>query len=227
LRRGALSFPDGAAENLDSHANVPRFGFRPIFYNSRCHIRAYRAFERAFVVAGLIRLDTGEPHLCLAEFTKRTADDPLLGKCLIFPHATPFEWLAWQYTQTESFNKKEPASGLARLLSTNRGNRPRLFTRVINNCASKFTLPFEFDRNVASRFHPGTGNHVNAISTQAQLGRSHLRQHSVSSFRFARTQGMADGSYRARSRTLAIPACKRAPGTNLPPTPNMPVKSGT
>jgi hypothetical protein len=127
-------------------------------------------------VAGLIRLDTGEPHLCLAEFTERTADNPLLGKRLIFPHATPFEWLAWQCTQTESFNKKEPASGLARLLSTNRGNRPRLFTRVINNCASKFTLPFEFDRNVAAefdrnvaaRFPPGTGNHVNAMSSQMQ-----------------------------------------------------------
>jgi hypothetical protein len=160
---------DGALKNLDGHADVPWFGFRPILHNSCCDVRAYRAFERAFVVAGLIRLDTGEPHLCLAEFTKRTADDPLLGKCLIFPHATPFEWLAWQYTQTESSNKKEPASGLARLLSTNRGNRPRLFMRVINNCASKFTLPFEFDRNVAARFHHGIGNHVNAMSSQAQL----------------------------------------------------------
>jgi hypothetical protein len=28
--------------------------------------------------------------------------------------------------------------------------------RVINNCASKFTLPFEFDRNVAARFHRET-----------------------------------------------------------------------
>jgi hypothetical protein len=146
-------------------------------------------------VAGLIRLNAGEPHLCLAEFTERTTDNPLLGKRLIFPHATPFEWLAWQYTQTESFNKKEPASGLARLFSTNRGNRPLLFTRVINNCASKFTLPFEFDRNVAARFPPGTGNHVNAMSTQAQLGGSHLRQHSVSSLRFTRTRGMNHGSY--------------------------------
>jgi hypothetical protein len=179
LRRGALSFPDGAAENLDSHANVPRFGFRPIFYNSRCHIRAYRAFERAFVVAGLIRLDTGEPHLCLAEFTKRTADNPLLGKCLIFPHATPFEWLARQYTQTESFNKKEPASGLARLLSTNRGNRPRLFTRVINNCASKFTLPFEFDGNVAARFPHETINHVNAMSSTDLWPRSGFRARDI------------------------------------------------
>ena len=59
-------------------------------------------------------------------------------------------------TRTEGLNKKEPASGLARLLSTNRGKRPRLFMCDINNCASKFTLPFEFDRNVAARFPPGT-----------------------------------------------------------------------
>lgn len=131
---------------------MPRFWFRPILHNSGCDVRAYRAFEGSFVVAGLIRLNAREPHLRLAEFTKRTADNPLLGKCLIFPHATPFEWLARQFTRPESFNKKEPASELARLLSTNRGNRPRLFMRVINNCASKFTLPFEFDRNVAARF---------------------------------------------------------------------------
>ena len=158
---------------------MPRFGFRPILHNSCCDVRAYRAFERPFVVTGLIRLNTSKPHLCLAEFTKRTADNPLLGKRLIFPHATPFEWLARQYTRTESFNKKEPASGLARLLSTNRGNRPRLFTRVINNCASKFILPSEFDRNVAARFHPGTGNHVNAMSSTVLWPRSGFRARDI------------------------------------------------
>jgi hypothetical protein len=56
------------------------------------------------------------------------------------------------YTQTEGFNKKEPASRLARLPFTNRGKRPRLFVRIRNNCASKINLPFEFDRNVAARF---------------------------------------------------------------------------
>ena len=175
MRRGALSCLDGALKNLDGRADVPRFGFRPILHNSCSDVRAHRAFERSFVVAGLIRLNTGEPHLCLAEFTKRTADNPLLGKCLIFPHATPFEWLARQFTRTENFNKKEPASGLARLLSTNHGNRPRLFMRVINNCASKFILPFEFDRNVAARFHPGTGNHVNAMSSTVLWPRSSFR----------------------------------------------------
>jgi hypothetical protein len=35
------------------------------------------------------------------------------------------------YTQTEGFNKKEPANRLARLLFTTRGKRPRLFVRIM------------------------------------------------------------------------------------------------
>jgi hypothetical protein len=61
----------------------------PIFHHLDCYIRANRAFKSAFIVVRLVRLDAGEPHLCLAEFAKRATDDPLLRKILILSHITP------------------------------------------------------------------------------------------------------------------------------------------
>ena len=76
-------------KNLDGHADAPWFRLRPILYNQYRDVWACRAFKRSLVVISLIRLNAGQPHLRLAEFTERTTDDPLLGKCLIFSHATP------------------------------------------------------------------------------------------------------------------------------------------
>ena len=146
--------PRAAIASLAVYASVPWLDLRPILYNPHRDVWAYRALKSSFVVICRIRLNISEPHLCLADFTKRTTDDPLLRKCLIFSHATTFCVVGVAYARTERLNKKEPASGLARLISTNRGSRPRLFMRVIDNCASKFRLPFEFDRNVAARFPP-------------------------------------------------------------------------
>jgi hypothetical protein len=52
-----------AAENLDSHADVPWFRLRPILYNPYRDVWACRAFKRSFVVIRLIRLNAGQPHL--------------------------------------------------------------------------------------------------------------------------------------------------------------------
>ena len=98
-----------AADNLDGHADVPWFRFRPILYNSYRDVWTCRAFERSFVVISLVRLNAGQPHLRLAEFTKRTTDDPLLGQYLIFSHATPFVWLAWHTHKLKvSIKKSRP-----------------------------------------------------------------------------------------------------------------------
>jgi hypothetical protein len=61
----------------------------PIFHHLDCYVRAHRAFKGTFIVVGLVRLDAGEPHLCLAGFAKRTTDDPLMRKILILSHTTP------------------------------------------------------------------------------------------------------------------------------------------
>jgi hypothetical protein len=61
----------------------------PIFHHLDCYIRANRAFKSTFIVVRLVRLDAGEPHLCLADFAKRATDDPLLRKILILSHTTP------------------------------------------------------------------------------------------------------------------------------------------
>lgn len=52
-----------AADNLDGHADVPWFRFRPILYNPYRDVWACRAFKRSFVVIRLIRLNAGQPHL--------------------------------------------------------------------------------------------------------------------------------------------------------------------
>ena len=61
----------------------------PIFHHLDCYIRTNRAFKSTFIVVRLVRLDAGEPHLCLADSTKRASDDPLLRKILILAHTTP------------------------------------------------------------------------------------------------------------------------------------------
>ena len=61
----------------------------PIFHHLDCYIRANRAFKSTFIVVRLVRLDAGEPHLCLADSAKRAIDDPLLWKILILSHTTP------------------------------------------------------------------------------------------------------------------------------------------
>ena len=61
----------------------------PIFHHLDCYIRANRAFKSTFIVVRLVRLDAGEPHLCLADFAKGATDDPLLRKILILSHTTP------------------------------------------------------------------------------------------------------------------------------------------
>ena len=81
-------------KNLDVRVNVPRFRFRPVLHDPYRDVWANRAFKRPFVVIRRIRLNISEPHLRLADFTKRTTDNPLLRKCLIFSHATTFVWLA-------------------------------------------------------------------------------------------------------------------------------------
>jgi hypothetical protein len=47
------------------------------------------------------------------------------------------------------------------------------YARYQQRCALKFTLPFEFDRNMAERFPPGTASmiHVTVIGTK-QTSRS-------------------------------------------------------
>ena len=61
----------------------------PIFHHLDCYIRANRAFKSTFIVVRLVRLDAGEPHLCLADLAKGATDDPLLRKILILSHTTP------------------------------------------------------------------------------------------------------------------------------------------
>ena len=61
----------------------------PIFHHLDCYIRTNRAFKSTFIVVRLVRLDAGEPHLCLADLAKRATDDPLLRKILILSHTTP------------------------------------------------------------------------------------------------------------------------------------------
>jgi hypothetical protein len=67
---------------------------RAILHDLHRDVGAHWTFKGALVVIGVIRLNTGEPHLRLAERAKRTPDNSLLGKYLIFSHATPFGWLA-------------------------------------------------------------------------------------------------------------------------------------
>jgi hypothetical protein len=77
---------------------------------------------------------------------------------LIFSHATPLSGWRGTHTRTEDFNKKESANELARLLTTNAWHSTKghvLFVRVINSAALEFTLPFEFDSNMAKRFPSG------------------------------------------------------------------------
>ena len=70
------------------------------------------------------------------------------------------------YTRTEDFNKKESANDFARLLSTDPWHSTKgqvLFMCVINNTARQSLLPFEFDRNMAERFPPGTASTIHVI----------------------------------------------------------------
>src|SRR5260221_3911764 len=56
---------------------------------------------------------------------------------------------------TQGFNKKESANELARLLFANQWHSTKfhVYTRYQQPYASKFKLPFEFDKNMAARFH--------------------------------------------------------------------------
>ena len=83
----------------------------PIFHHLDCYIRAYRAFKSAFIVARLVRLDAGEPQLCLAEFAKRPTDHSLLRKILILSHTSLFFWL-------RSFDRGFAAHGVNQALAT-------------------------------------------------------------------------------------------------------------
>jgi hypothetical protein len=74
---------------LDANADRLSGVACPIFHHLDCYIRANRAFKSTFIVVRLVRLDAGEPHLCLADFAKRATDDPLLRKILILSHTTP------------------------------------------------------------------------------------------------------------------------------------------
>jgi len=68
----------------------------------------------------MIRLNAGEPHLRLTEFAERSADDSLLGKYLIFSHATPFARVAWHTHELRVPTKKSrPMDQLDSHLSTN------------------------------------------------------------------------------------------------------------
>jgi hypothetical protein len=62
----------------------------PIFHHLDCYIRTNRAFKSRFIVVRLVRLDAGEPHLCLADFAKRATDDPLEDFDPLAHHASFF-----------------------------------------------------------------------------------------------------------------------------------------
>jgi hypothetical protein len=53
------------------------------------HVLAPRAFKGASVVTSFLRLDANEPHIGVAEFTRRMRDHPQFRKYLIRSHVTP------------------------------------------------------------------------------------------------------------------------------------------
>ena len=90
----------------------------PIFHHLDCYIRTNRAFKSTFIVVRLVRLDAGEPHLCLADFAKRATDDPLLRKILVLSHTTPrfFGYGRLMEAQLRRQGPRAPRKRLQRLL---------------------------------------------------------------------------------------------------------------
>jgi hypothetical protein len=85
----------------------------PIFHHLDCYIRTTRAFKSRFIVVRLVRLDAGEPHLCLADFAKRATDDPLEDFDPLAHHASFFGY----GRLTKAWLKRGKARGVTQALS--------------------------------------------------------------------------------------------------------------
>lgn len=62
---------------------------RTIFHDFHREVGTHRTFKGALIVVRFVWLYAGQPHLRSAKFTKWSANDPLLRKKLVSPHATP------------------------------------------------------------------------------------------------------------------------------------------
>jgi len=134
----------------------PRIYLRAILHNPYGHGRACGAFKSSPVMIGLIRLNAGEPHLGLAQLAKRTTDDALLGKYLIFSHATPLAGGRGIHRGLQvPIKRAGQLTSASPILQTNGSHQePSLtYARYQQLCESIFRFALQFDRNMAARFH--------------------------------------------------------------------------
>src|SRR4249919_1823889 len=79
---------------------------RTIFHDFHREVGTQRTFKGALIVVRFVWLYAGQPHLRSAKFTKWSANDPLLRKKLVSPHATPPR-LIGAHTQNSTITRKE------------------------------------------------------------------------------------------------------------------------
>ena len=76
------------------------------------HVLAPRAFKGASIVTSLLRLDANEPHIGIAEFTRRMRDHPQFRKYLIRSHAPPFIGFDFKNRRRSPAFKKDTSTAI-------------------------------------------------------------------------------------------------------------------